>query len=172
MNRTTKFPWIRRFLVLVVTLSPCHLVTLSSSASAQQRELVSTAPEPTPQQPPANNWFNVDTPGVAALARPASLIQYGPGPGGGRADGCCHDCHPQGCLLKKILLWATYCPKERVCCSNSFCCNSCQYKGVVPFYLFYLNPHCVEGTGLHATFTQPCYRGCNGCAAAGTCGQP
>ena len=96
-------------------------------------------------QPPANNWYNVDTPGRAALARPDYFLPYGPGPSGSRADGCCHDCHPQGCFLKTLVVWATYCPKERVCGSSSFCCNRCTYKGVVPLYYFFLNPKCLEG---------------------------
>jgi hypothetical protein len=34
MNRTTRLHWIRRCLVLIVILSPCHLVTLSQEATA------------------------------------------------------------------------------------------------------------------------------------------
>jgi hypothetical protein len=35
MNRTTRRPGIMRYLILLVTLSPCHLVTLSSSEAAE-----------------------------------------------------------------------------------------------------------------------------------------
>ena len=171
MKRTTRFPAIWRFLILPVALSAWHQAMLSPHAKAQQ-ETVRTAPEPQRQRPPESNWFNADSPGVAALARPDSFLPYGAGPSGSRADGCCQDCHPQGCCLKKLLIWATCCPKQRVGCTNSFCCNSCTYKGVVPFYYFFLNPKCIEGTGLHSTFNHACYRGCNGCAAQGTCGKP
>ncbi len=34
-NRTTRLPWVTRCLALLVTLSPCHLVSLSSAVSAR-----------------------------------------------------------------------------------------------------------------------------------------
>jgi hypothetical protein len=71
-------------------------------------------------------------------------------------------CHPQGCLLRKLLVWATYYPKERVCSCTS-CCNSCQYKSVYPPYLMFLNPKCFEGSIQHGTVPNECYRGCKGC---------
>jgi hypothetical protein len=171
MKWTTRYPWIVRSLILLVSLSAYLFAPWPSRVSAQQ-EAVSTAPEPAPRQAPAMNWVNVASPGVSALARPDSFLPYGSGPGGGQGGGCCHDCHPQGCFLKKLWVWATYCPKERVGCITPLACGSCHYKGSVPYYLFYLNPHCVEGTGLHSTYMHQCYRGCQGCAAAGTCGQP
>jgi hypothetical protein len=143
------------------------LVTLSCTTAYGQQEMVSTRPEPGPQQPPAENWFNVDTPGRSALARPDSFLPYGPPPAGI----CCPGCK-DNCLFVRVLAWATYCPKYRVC-SVAQCCNSCQFKGAHPaFYLFFLNPKCVSGSGLHATFTNDCYRGCKDCAAGATCGQP
>jgi hypothetical protein len=85
--------------------------------------------------------------------------------------GCGCNCHPQGCLLRKLLIWATYRPKEHVCSWGS-CCNSCQYKGVVAPYLYFLNPKCFEGSGISPTFANECYRGYqHGCANGSTCGQ-
>ena len=143
---------------LLVALSACHLLT--PAVAMAQQEAVSAAPEPGPQQPPENNWFNVSTPGVAALAKPDSFLPYGPPP-----DGACCPGRKSGSCIHRLIDWATYCPKNRVCSCTS-CCNSCQYKGVVPIYLFFLNPKCVEGSGLHRTFPNECYRGCQGCAAA------
>ncbi len=94
-----------------------------------------------------------------------------PAAGGGCAGCGGHACHPQGCFLRKLLIWATYCPKERIC-SFTNCCNSCQYKGVIPLYPFFLNPPCVEGCGIHPTFTPQCYRGCKGCAAGAAPNHP
>ena len=82
---------------------------------------------------------------------------------------CGPACHPQGCLLRKLWIWATYCPKERVCNWTS-CCNSCQYKGVVSPYLHFLNPKCFEGSGISPTFANECYRGYKGCGAGAACG--
>lgn len=83
-----------------------------------------------------------------------------PGVVPGGAAGCCgHNCHTQGCFLYKVWVWATYCPKERLGCCRGFC-NSCQYKGALPFYLFFLNPKCMEGSGVHPTFANECFRGC------------
>lgn len=148
-------------LALLVSLSSWQLLALST-ATAQPQEAVKTAPEPAPQQPPLNNWFNVSTPGVRALAGPGSFPEYGPPPGG-----ICCPCHKNGSLCHRLLEWATYCPKYRVCTCCS-CCNSCQYKGaIVPPYLFFQNPPCYEGSGLRQTFMHECYRGCQGCAAAG-----
>jgi hypothetical protein len=138
-----------------------------STTIAQYQEAVKTAPEPAPQQPPQDNWYNASTPGVRALARPGSFPEYGPPPGGV----CCPG-KKNGHLCKRLLAWATYCPKERVCnCCQ--CCNSCQYKGAyVPPYLFFLNPKCYEGSGLRQTFNNDCYRGCKSCADGGQVGHP
>lgn len=97
-------------------------------------------------------------------ARPGGYGSQGPIGAGTGCDGCGgYACHPQGCIFRKVLIWATYCPKERLGCCHNFC-NSCQYKGVEPLYLFFLNPKCFEG-GIHRpTFTNECYRGCKGCA--------
>lgn len=168
LDRLAKLHGVVRGLVLVIALPACHLVAWHGRASAQQNlETVRTAPEPAPQQPPENNWFNVSTPGVAALARPDSFLPYGPPPNGG----CCCPGRKSGCCIGRILAWATYCPKERVC-SCTACCNSCQYKGVLPIYPFFLNPKCVEGSGLHKTVPNECYRGCQDCAAGAAGGHP
>src|SRR5262245_36590982 len=66
----------------VAALMLMALSCTKASAQQQMQEAVKTAPEPAPQQPPANNWFNVSTPGVRALARPGSMPEYGPPPGG------------------------------------------------------------------------------------------
>ncbi|MHB1422598.1 MAG: hypothetical protein ACYC3I_05270 [Gemmataceae bacterium] len=87
-------------------------------------------------------------------------VLAGPLPG---PEGCCHDCHPHGCFLKKLLIWSTYCPKERICSSCQWC-NSCEYKGVKPLHLFFQNPKCFEGNGASPTFANECYRNCNNCA--------
>ena len=143
----------------------------STKATAEQWEAVlkaavNTAPEPAPQQPPANNWFNVSTPGVRALAPPGSLIEYGSPPGGV----CCPG-KKNGHFCRRLLAWATYFPKEHV---NSFtnCCNSCHYKGVEPPYLVFLNPKCYEGSGLQKAFANECYRGCDSCAGGAAAGHP
>jgi hypothetical protein len=137
------------------------LLALSAVAADQRQEAVKTAPEPAPQQPPPNNWFSVRTPGVGALARPDSFLQYGPPPAGACCPGrrCGHYFH-------RILAWATYFPKYRAC-SCCQCCNSCQYKGVEPLYLYFLNPKCIEASGVQATYANDCYRGCKSCAADG-----
>lgn len=157
MNGTARFSEMARGLALLVALFAGHLFTLS--AAMAQQEAVSATPEPGPQQPPANNWFNVSTPGVAALARPDSFLPYGPPP-----DGVCCPGNKSGSCIHRLIAWATYYPKNRVC-SCTECCNSCQYKGVVPLYLFFLNPKCVAGSGLHRTVPNECYRGCANCAA-------
>jgi hypothetical protein len=136
------------------------LIVLLTAAADPRQEAVKTAPEPAPQQPPANNWFNVSTPGVRALAKPDSFLQYGPPPSGA----CCPG-RRCGRYLRRILAWATYFPKQRTCSCMQWC-NSCQYKGVVPLYTFFLNPPCLEGSGVQATFTNGCYRGCKDSAAA------
>lgn len=154
-----RWPGARQGLTLLMALAVVHLVAFHATAVAQQTEIVRTTPEPPPQQPPENNWFNASTPGVAALARPDSFLPYGPPP-----DGCCCPGRKNGPLICRVFAWATYCPKERVC-SVAQCCNSCQYKGVIPLYPFFLNPKCVEGSGLHRTVPNECYRGCQDCAA-------
>ena len=164
MEPTSRFPGVTRGLALLLALFACHL--LNFSAAEAQQETVSATPEAGPQQPPENNWFNVSTPGVAALARPDSFLPYGPPP-----DGCCCPGRKSGSCLHRVIAWATYCPKYRVCSCTS-CCNSCQYKGVVPIYLFFLNPKCVEGSGLHRTVPNECYRGCANCAAGPESGHP
>jgi hypothetical protein len=138
----------------------------SAKATAQQMEAVKTAPEPAPQQPPANNWFNVSTPGVRALAPPGSLVELGPPPGGV----CCPG-KKNGHFCRRLVAWASYFPKEHViACTN--CCNSCHYKGVEHPYLFFLNPKCWEGSGVQKTFANECYRGCKSCADGGAAGHP
>ena len=164
MNPRARFPEFPRGLALLVALFACHLMSLS--AAMAQQDMENTAPEPLPQQPPENNWFNVSTPGVAALARPDSFLQYGPPPGGV----CCPG-NKSGSCIHRLIAWATYCPKNRTC-SCTACCNSCQYKGVVPLYPFFLNPKCVAGSGLHRTFPNECYRGCASCAAGTANGHP
>jgi hypothetical protein len=137
------------------------ILALSVVAAEQRQEAVKTAPEPPPQQPPPNNWFNVSTPGVRALARPDSFLQYGLPP-----DGACCPGRRCGRYLRRIVAWATYFPKYRACSCCQWC-NSCQYKGVAPLYLYFLNPKCSEGSGNQATFTNECYRGCKSCPADG-----
>jgi len=139
------------------------LVALSALAADTRQEAVKTAPEPAPQQPPPNNWLNAITPGRGALARPDSFLQYGPRPEGV----CCPSCK-KGHFFLRLLEWATYCPKYRVCVCTE-CCNSCQYKGVQPLYPFFLNPKCLEGSGKQATYANDCYRAGTGCAS---CGHP
>ena len=157
MNPRARFPRVVRGLALLVALPLCHL--LSGAAAVAQQEAVNVAPEPGPMQPPANNWFNVSTPGVAALAKPDSFLQYDPPP-----NGVCCPGKKSSRYICRLFAWATYYPKYRVCSCTS-CCNSCQYKGVAPLYLYFLNPKCVAGSGLRRTFTPECYRGCQNCAA-------
>lgn len=127
-----------------------------------------SAQEQTPHRSSAavegNNRIVPDDPTISAgTAGPAGSAGAMP-PSAGNS-GCCNNCHPQGCILRKLWVWATYCPKERVWSPTPFC-NSCQYKGVLPFYLFYLNPKCFEGSGISPTVPPQCYRGgCQGCAA-------
>lgn len=154
MNRTTRWIWFSPCLILLVALS-------SATAQDRRQEAVRTAPEPAPQQPPANNWFGFSSPGVGALARPNSFLPYGPRPAGV----CCPGCKSGSCI-HRLIEWATYCPKYRAC-SCCQCCNSCQYKGVVPLYRFFLNPPCLEGSGLHVTFNNECYRGSKDCTTCG-----
>src|SRR5579875_2804198 len=137
------------------------LLALSVAAADQRLEAVKTAPEPAPQQPPPNNWFNVSTPGTRALAKPDSFLQYG-----SPADSVCCPGKRCGHYLRRIVAWATYFPKQRVCSCLQWC-NSCQYKGSAPLYTFFLNPPCIEGSGLQATFAHECYRGSKACAADG-----
>lgn len=97
------------------------------------------------------------------------LTRYAPG--AGPASGCCGHCpwDPKDghCpCLRRIVAWATYCPKERVCSLSG--CNSCGYKGVLPVHLLW-GRWCVNGCGMHATYPNPtCCHGCNkGCANGG-----
>lgn len=138
-------------------------ILLGASASPLYAQVAqkTSPPETEPIQPPLNNWLSASSPGVTALATPASFLQYGPPPAGL----CCPGCKNSSCI-HRLIEWATYCPKERVWSS---CCNSCQYKGVLPIYTIMMTPPCVCGSGLHATFTNQCYRGCNDCAAAAPC---
>lgn len=103
-------------------------------------------------------------PTVSNTAAPGSA-QRGPLPG---PVGYCHDCHPHGCFLKKLLIWSTYCPKERICSTCQWC-SSCQYKGVKPLHLFFQNPKCFEGCGVYPTFANECYRNSGNCDG---CGHP
>lgn len=153
MNQTVNFHWMTRCLAL--------FVALSAAAADTPLEAVKTAPEPAPQQPPPNNWFNVSTPGRSALANRNSFLQYGP-----PANNNCCPGRRCGHYLRRIIAWATYCPKYRVCSCTQWC-NSCQYKGVVPFYTFFLNPKCIEGSGVQATFPNQCYRGYKDCTTCG-----
>jgi hypothetical protein len=153
MMRPDVMNWTARSMAL--------LLALSAVAADQRLEAVKTAPEPAPQQPPPNNWFNARTPGRSALAQPNSFLQYGPPTN----DNCCPG-RRCGHYCRRILAWATYCPKYHVC-SCCECCNSCQYKGVVPLYPFFLNPKCIEGSGVQATFANECYRGSVDCATCG-----
>lgn len=157
-------------LALSVVLGSVALLVPSGRAVAQQAgsvpEFVISTPEPGPQQPPANNWFNVSTPGVAALAKPGSFAPYEPPPAGVCCPGEKH-----GCFARRLLAWATYCPKQRVCSCTS-CCNSCRYKGVMPLYPIFLNPKCFCGSGQHQTVPNTCYRGCQNCAACQAGGHP
>ncbi|MGH7172241.1 MAG: hypothetical protein ACRELG_18345 [Gemmataceae bacterium] len=155
-NPMVSFSGVAHGLALLIGLSSCHFITVSPVAA--QQDMVSTAPEPPPRQPPVNNWFNVDTPGTAALARPDSFLPYGPPP-----DGVCCPGNKSGSCIRRLIAWATYHPKIRVCSCTS-CCNSCQYKGFAPLYLTFLNPKCVAGSNLHRTFANECYRGCANCA--------
>jgi hypothetical protein len=144
-----------------LTVAALMLAAVSAPAADTRLEAVKTAPEPAPQQPPPNNWFNVRTPGRSALAGPNSFLQYGPPP-----EGACCPGRRCGHCLHQILAWATYCPKYRVCVCTE-CCNSCQYKGVVPLYPFFLNPKCIEASGVQATFANECYRGNKDCPTCG-----
>jgi hypothetical protein len=146
-----------------LTVAALLLAAVAAPAADTRLEAVKTAPEPAPQQPPPNNWFRVRTPGRGALAGPNSFLPYGPPP-----EGACCAGRRCGHYLHQILEWATYCPKYRVCAWTQ-CCNSCQYKGVLPLYTFFLNPKCIEGSGVQATFGNECYRGHKDCAA---CGHP
>ena len=126
-----------------------------------------SAQEQTPQMSPTSIEGNN---GMASNGVNTATGLTSPGANAGCA-GCGSACHPQGCLLRKLLIWATYRPKEHVCSWGS-CCNSCQYKGVVAPYLYFLNPKCVEGNGISPTFANECYRGCQrGCANGAACGQ-
>ncbi len=153
----------RSLTLQALTVAALLLLAVSAPAQDRRQEAVKTTPEPAPQQPPPNNWLNARTPGRGALAQPSSFLQYGP-----PANSNCCPGRRCGQYCKQILAWATYCPKYRVCACTQ-CCNSCQYKGVVPLYPFFYNPKCIEGSGEHATFGNECYRGYKDCQ---TCGHP
>jgi hypothetical protein len=91
---------------------------------------------------------------------------YATGPGCG-----CSNCPRTGSCCRRLFEWATYCPKERIgCCHQE--CNLCHYKGALPFYMFQLNPHCVEGSGIHPTVPPipcPSHKGCAHCRSCGGC---
>ena len=76
-----------------------------------------------------------------------------------------------GFCCRRLLEWATYCPKRaHGCCHPE--CNLCHYKGTLPLYLLMLNPHCVEGSGIHPTVPPiPCtsHKGCASCRSCGGC---
>src|SRR5215831_435256 len=99
-NRAANARGVTRCLALLLSLSAWQLFALST-CGAQQQEAVKTAPEPAPQQPPLNNWFNVSTPGVRALARPGSFPEYGPFPGGV----CCPG-KKNAPFCRRLLEWA------------------------------------------------------------------
>jgi hypothetical protein len=144
-----------------LTTAALMLSVLPAAAVDLRQEAVKTAPEPAPPQPPPTNWFNVSTPGTRALAKPDSFLQYGP-----PADGTCCPGSRRGRYVRRLVAWATYFPKYRACsCTQG--CNSCQYKGTLPLYTFFLNPKCLEGSGVHATFAHECYRGGATCSADG-----
>jgi hypothetical protein len=91
---------------------------------------------------------------------------YARGPGGG-----CANCPRTGSCWHRLLEWATYCPKERVGCCHPEC-NACHYKGALRPYVFLLNPHCVEGSGIHPTVPPipcPSHKGCAHCRNCGGC---
>ncbi|HWG45108.1 MAG TPA: hypothetical protein VN688_20225 [Gemmataceae bacterium] len=143
--------------VILMMVLAANLAFLRA-AQAQSSDLTSRA-EP---QKSSTNWTTVSSPGVSALATPASLIQYAP------SAGCACPGNKSGSCLHRLLEWATYCPKERIGCCHS--CNSCTYKGVVPLYLFF-GRTCATGSGLHATFPNPsCCHGCTNCAAGSPAG--
>jgi hypothetical protein len=141
------------------------MIVLAANAAllhAQEQSPEPTTAEGGPQKS-STNWTTVSSPGVSALATPASLIQYAPGAGCANCPG-----HKSGCCLHRLIEWATYCPKERIGCCRS--CNSCQYKGVLPLNLFF-GRTCAAGSGLHATFPNPtCSHGCAGCTTGAPCG--
>jgi hypothetical protein len=98
-----------------------------------------------------------------------STIAPPPAPAG-TCCGCQPD-HARRFCLRRLIEWATYCPKERIGCCKS--CNSCQYKGAEPVYL-YMTEFCKEGSGIRPTFAPNCCHGCkgccNGCTNTSSCG--
>jgi hypothetical protein len=131
--------------------------------------------EPAAATTPATTAEATSAPNAAVPAVPATahapLTYYAPG--AGPASGCGHNCpwdHADGhCpCLRRLIAWATYCPKERVCTLGG--CNSCGYKGVLPIHVFF-GRYCVNGCGEHATYPNPtCCHGCKGgpgCASGG-----
>ena len=145
-------------LVIVLGANPALLAAQQPSSPGD------TSPEGAAQRS-STNWTTVASPGVSALVTPASLIQYAAPPEG------CANCpgNKSGCCLRRLIEWATYCPKERIGCCHS--CNSCYYKGVPSVYPFF-GRTCAVGSGLQATFPNPtCCHGCKGCSAGSPCGK-
>lgn len=142
-----------------------HAQTPGTNAPSPVQGPSGARPEPSASAPqePSTNWTEVSTPGIRALAPPGAFSQYAPSGGVVGCQGC--PGNKSGSCLHRLIAWATYCPKERVCSCLS-CCNSCGYKGALPIYLIPPVPKCVEGSGIHNTFPNPtCAHGCKGCAA-------
>ena len=101
-----------------------------------------------------------NTPATAA----AEVTPLTPPSASAAESGCGCATEGRGSCLHRLIEWATYCPKERFgCCKSS--CNSCQYKGSLPIYLF-TGHYCREGSGVHPTFAPNCCQGCKGCNGA------
>jgi hypothetical protein len=123
-----------------------------------------TTPSAAPAAPAANGSATPSpaTPAANGTAAPLSPALNGNGAGCG---GCCQR---GGSCLHRLIEWATYCPKERLgCCRNI--CNSCQYKGSVPLYL-YVGKICQEAPYVRPTFPPPtCCHGCKSCGGCKNC---
>ncbi len=136
-------------LVLTAGASRVHAAQEAMAAIPMPAEaaVTETAPNTAPSE--------AGTTEAAGVVAPPSPYAACSGCGGEPA-------HDKGSCLHRLIAWATYCPKERIGLHNG--CNSCHYKGMVPLYLFQLNPPCTEGTGVHPTFPNPpCVHGCKGC---------
>ncbi len=128
------------------------------------------ASEPTPPPPatPAVNGAPTPSPTASALNGNGTTVPQTPALNGYGA-GCGGCCERGGSCLHRLIEWATYCPKERLgCCRNI--CNSCQYKGAIPLYL-YVGKICKEAPYVRPTFAPPtCCHGCNkGCGSCNNC---
>ena len=131
-----------------------------------------------PASPPATPTANgPTTPSPATPAANGTAAAPSPALNGSGA-GCGGCCQRGGSCLHRLIEWATYCPKERLGCCHNFC-NSCQYKGAVPLYL-YVGKICQEAPYVRPTFGPPvCCHGCNkgcgncngGATAAPSCGK-